>query len=108
MGSPIRVSAGPAAQRVISLAKSGQLFSVAAVGMVSPRLAVRAEGMRVSQTYTAVVKQAGGWWIGWIEEVRGVNCQEWTREELLETLRITLEEALELNLRQPTEATPST
>jgi hypothetical protein len=56
--------------------------------------------MRVSQSYTAVVKQAGAWWIGWIEEVPGVNCQERTREELLETLRITLEEALELNRRE--------
>jgi hypothetical protein len=49
----------------------------------------------VSQTYTAVVKQAGAWWSGWIEEVPGINCQERTREELLETLRITLAEALE-------------
>ena len=55
--------------------------------------------MRVSQTYTAVIKQAGDWWIGSIEEVPGVNCQERTREELLETLRFTLEEALELNRR---------
>lgn len=53
-----------------------------------------AEAMRVSQSYTAVIKQAGPWSIGWIEEVPGVNCQERTREELLETLRITLEEAL--------------
>jgi predicted RNase H-like HicB family nuclease len=49
----------------------------------------------VRQTYTAVIKQAGAWWIGWIEEAPGVNCQERTREELLETLRITVEEALE-------------
>lgn len=47
--------------------------------------------------YTAVVKQDGDWWIGWIEEVPGVNCQEATREELLESLRITLSEALEFN-----------
>ena len=47
--------------------------------------------------YTAIVKQSGDWWIGWIEEVPGVNCQEPTREELLESLRITLREALELN-----------
>ena len=47
--------------------------------------------------YTAVVKRDGDWWIGWIEEVPGVNCQERTREELLETLRVTLREALELN-----------
>ena len=47
--------------------------------------------------YTAVVKQDGDWWIGWIEEVPGVNCQERTRDELLETLRVTLGEALEFN-----------
>ena len=46
---------------------------------------------------TAVVKQEGQWWIGWIEEVPGVNCQERTRDELLESLRITLGEALEMN-----------
>lgn len=47
--------------------------------------------------YTAVIKQDGGWWIGWIEEAPGVNCQEATRDELLETLRITLKEILEIN-----------
>ena len=47
--------------------------------------------------YTAIIKQDGDWWIGWIQEVPGVNCQEHTREELLETLRITLGEILELN-----------
>jgi predicted RNase H-like HicB family nuclease len=58
----------------------------------------------VVQSYPAVIKQAGPWWIGSIEEVPGVNCQERTREELLETLRITLEEALELNRREAREA----
>jgi predicted RNase H-like HicB family nuclease len=47
--------------------------------------------------YTALLKQDGDWWIGWIKEVRGVNCQERTRDELLESLRETLKEALELN-----------
>lgn len=51
----------------------------------------------MSQTYTAVVKRDGEWWIGWIEELPGVNCQEATREKLLETLRVTLGEALEFN-----------
>lgn len=49
----------------------------------------------MQNTYTAVVKNEGAWWIGWIEEIPGVNCQERTRECLLETLRITLKEALE-------------
>ena len=49
------------------------------------------------QSYTAVVKQDEGSWIGWIEEVPGVNCQEASRDELIETLRITLAEAIEFN-----------
>jgi predicted RNase H-like HicB family nuclease len=47
--------------------------------------------------YTAIVKKEGDWWIGWIEEVPGVNCQEATQEELLESLKVTLREALEFN-----------
>ena len=51
----------------------------------------------MNNVYTAVVKQDGDWWIGWIEEVPGVNCQESSRDELLESLKVTLQEALELN-----------
>lgn len=47
--------------------------------------------------YNALIKQDGEWWIGWIEEMPGVNCQEASRDELLESLRITLQEALEFN-----------
>ncbi|HAM49890.1 MAG TPA: hypothetical protein DCP92_04050 [Nitrospiraceae bacterium] len=47
--------------------------------------------------FTAIMKQVGEWWIGWIEEIPGVNCQERTREDLIETLRLTLKEALEFN-----------
>lgn len=54
--------------------------------------------------YRAVIKENSGWWIGWIEEVPGVNCQEKSRAELLETLRITLREALELNRTDAIEA----
>jgi predicted RNase H-like HicB family nuclease len=55
-------------------------------------------------SYTAVIKQRGRWWIGWIEEVPGVNCQEASKEELLESLRVTLREALQLNRREALEA----
>jgi predicted RNase H-like HicB family nuclease len=47
--------------------------------------------------YTAIIKQDGPWWIGWVEEVPGVNCQEATRDELIASLRLTLKEALEMN-----------
>ena len=50
--------------------------------------------------YTAVIKNTGEWWIGWIEELPGVNCQERSRDELIETLRITLREALEFNRQE--------
>ena len=47
--------------------------------------------------YTAVIQQNGKWWIGWVEEIPGVNSQGATREELMENLRSALEEALEMN-----------
>jgi predicted RNase H-like HicB family nuclease len=50
--------------------------------------------------YTAVIKKSSEWWIGWIEEVPGVNCQERNREELLETLKITLRETLDVNRQE--------
>lgn len=66
---------------------------------VKKRLVGRRNGKadRHENQYTAIVRQSGVWWIGWIEEVPGVTCQEATREELLETLKITLNEALEFN-----------
>ncbi|CAA9343400.1 MAG: hypothetical protein AVDCRST_MAG68-3166 [uncultured Gemmatimonadetes bacterium] len=48
-------------------------------------------------SYRAVIQQREGWWIGWIEELPGVNSQGETREELLENLRSALEEAVEMN-----------
>ena len=51
----------------------------------------------MNNQYTAIIKKDGNWWIGWIEEVPGVNCQERARKELVESLRITLKEALEFN-----------
>jgi len=54
--------------------------------------------------YMAVIKQEGGWWVGWIEEVPGVNCQERTHGELLESLRVTLQEALESNREEALKA----
>ena len=47
--------------------------------------------------YTAVIQQSDGWWIGWVQEIPGVNCQERTRDELLATLEITLRETIEYN-----------
>jgi predicted RNase H-like HicB family nuclease len=54
-------------------------------------------------TYTAVVQRDGHWWIGWIEELPGVNSQGLSREELMENLGSALQEALEMNRSTLTE-----
>ncbi len=51
----------------------------------------------MASTYTALIQQDGDWWIGWVEEVAGVNSQGRTREELLDNLRDALGEGLEMN-----------
>lgn len=53
--------------------------------------------MKSANAFTAVIKRDGPWWIGWIEEVQGVNSQGETHEELLDNLRSALEEAIEMN-----------
>jgi len=42
----------------------------------------------------AVIKKSGSWWIGWLVDIPGVNAQEKTKEELLESLRIGAEDML--------------
>lgn len=61
----------------------------------------------MKNTYTAAIKKDGDWWIGWIEEVPGVNCQEKTKEELLKSLQVTLEEALLFNKQDAIKAAES-
>ena len=58
----------------------------------------------MNNAYTAILKQDGDWWIGWIEEIPGTNCQENSREELLESMKIVLQEALEFNRQEAIEA----
>ena len=54
--------------------------------------------------YTAAIQKDGDFWIGWIEEVPGVNSQGNSREELLESLRSALLEALEMNREEAQKA----
>lgn len=44
--------------------------------------------------YRAVIKNAGDWWIGWLIDLAGVNAQEKTQEELLESFRIGAQDML--------------
>lgn len=55
------------------------------------------KGLVMNKEYKAIIKQEGDWWIGWVEEVPGVNCQEPTHDKLIASLRITLKEALEFS-----------
>ena len=55
-------------------------------------------------SYTAILKQDGDFWIGWVEEVPGVNAQEKTKEALLASLKEILIEALEFNREEARES----
>ncbi|HBN74222.1 MAG TPA: hypothetical protein DD473_00045 [Planctomycetaceae bacterium] len=54
--------------------------------------------------YNAVIRKDGDWWIGWIEEVPGVNCQGHNRDELISNLKEALAEAIELNREEARQA----
>ena len=54
----------------------------------------------MNTAYTALIQRDSSWWIGWIEETPGVNCQGNTWEELIDNLRSALKEALELNCEE--------
>ena len=58
----------------------------------------------MNSSYTAIVKKDGDWWIGWIEEVPGVNAQGDTKEKLLSSLKEILREALEFNRSEARQA----
>jgi predicted RNase H-like HicB family nuclease len=59
---------------------------------------VQSKGVEMATpNYTAVIRRDGPWWIGWVEEIPGVNSQGATRDELLANLREALSEALEMN-----------
>jgi predicted RNase H-like HicB family nuclease len=52
--------------------------------------------------YHATIEKTQGWWIGWLDDLPGVNAQERTQEELLESLKIGAEDLLDLKgIRDP-------
>jgi len=44
--------------------------------------------------YRAIIKKTDDWWIGWLVDLPGVNAQEKTKTELLESLRIGAQDML--------------
>lgn len=57
----------------------------------------------MDRKFTAVIKEADGWWIGWLEEIPGVNSQGKTRSELIVNLGSALKEMLEFNRKSALE-----
>ncbi|HEX2080880.1 MAG TPA: hypothetical protein VHG08_24455 [Longimicrobium sp.] len=55
---------------------------------------VRLRGL--DRGYPATMQRRGRWWIGWIDEVPGINSQATTRGELMDDLASALKEALEM------------
>ena len=60
----------------------------------------------MKREFTAVIKQDAGWWIGWVEEIAGVNSQGKTKVELLKNLKSAIKEAVEFNRTETLEAAP--
>ena len=50
-----------------------------------------------SKNFTAVIKKEGKWYIGWVEEVPGVNTQGRTIKEVRSNLKEALALILETN-----------
>ncbi|HAV63157.1 MAG TPA: hypothetical protein DCY13_12425 [Verrucomicrobiales bacterium] len=61
----------------------------------------------MKRTFNAVIKRDADWWIGWVEEIPGVNSQGKTRAELMRNLRSALKEALEFNREEARAAAES-
>ncbi len=48
--------------------------------------------------YRAVIKRSGDWWIGWLIDLPGVNAQERTQKELIDSLKIGAKDMLETEI----------
>jgi predicted RNase H-like HicB family nuclease len=58
--------------------------------------------------YRAIIKKSGDWWIGWLVDLPGVNAQEKTKAELIESLKIGAKEMLETEIAFEPDATMTT
>ena len=58
--------------------------------------------------YRAIIKKSGNWWIGWLIDLPGVNAQEKTREELIESLVVGAQEILSTEVPFESEAQMTT
>ena len=44
--------------------------------------------------FRAVIKKSDNWWIGWLVDLPGVNAQEKTRQQVVESLRLGAQDML--------------
>ncbi|MGB8214538.1 MAG: type II toxin-antitoxin system HicB family antitoxin [Anaerolineales bacterium] len=44
--------------------------------------------------FRAVIKKSDNWWIGWLVDLPGVNAQEKTRQQVMESLRLGAQDML--------------
>ena len=51
----------------------------------------------MTNTFTAVFEQSGGWWIGYVEELPGANTQGATLDDARENLKEAVALVLEAN-----------
>ena len=51
--------------------------------------------------HSVFAERDGEWWIGWLEDVHGVNAQEHTLDELLVGLRMAFEDMYEFSRTTP-------
>jgi len=58
--------------------------------------------------YRAFIKKSGDWWIGWLIDLPGVNAQEKTRKELLESLATGARDMLDIEVPPAPEAEVAT
>ena len=55
---------------------------------------------KIKPQFTAVFKKSRAWYLGWVEEIPGVNTQGKTLKEAKENLREALDMILEANREQ--------
>jgi len=55
------------------------------------------ELVQISENCSAAIRKDRAFWIGWIDQIPGVNSQGSSRAELIKNLKSALKEALELN-----------
>lgn len=53
--------------------------------------------MPKKKNYTATIIETEDWWIGWFDSIPGINCQEKTRDDLIESLKEAFRESKQID-----------